>query len=648
MFKAPVVLALDFNELTRSCTTPADRLKVGGRHIVGLTRRVARRRGRLTPPVGQVVSPLLKGVDRLAGLVAEPPAVEQFVRAVEECLKDGGVIHEVLGRMPSLRIAFANLPGGGPGAKRLEFANSQLTYTGDFGLGQKGVLNQAEIESFFEIAFFAKERVLVGHCQATTLPEIHNRLRQATKRPDFAFMFDIPRILSGVSVPEKRLDTARLLISQTGITRKLDTAGKMVSSLVYRAIFVAATHDCPVPSFQAEQGINSMAAVLEANLTGENEQFKQNQGPIQREVYTSPQVLQPLVRAIETTCTVPEVAAAFAQAVRGVCFQNLPPKSPRTLALRQELEVPCDLLPKADGEVPYRQCWLVYAAPFEDGKSAVFTERECLEVLEAYFRGREKALVFGFLGTDLVKARSIVQANTTPRVEIEILWSTFFHPGIEIGAGRLEVAELVCASNSSLLLTPFVTAVDSLVKTTPAINVQAMLAARVAQVTIQSQIGKSAKPSLTWGQVVGPPGINGEPGAAVLVYNCAIDRAHRGFLAEHEVKAALRKLLGLQTPPEETGAAALVRFLLARDSAGVLLWLTSPKLTRDLVLNLPLLRLERRRLSLRDLEATQRSSLGRWALARKRKNDDRLTPLKPQCRYAYTACSLRKFKGKKV
>eukprot|EP00035_Acanthoeca_spectabilis_P030141 m.8082 g.8082 ORF g.8082 m.8082 type:complete len:625 (-) comp4023_c0_seq2:18-1892(-) len=578
VFKAPVVLALDFNELTRTCTTPADRLKV--------------------------VSPLLKGVDRLAGLVAEPPAVEQFVRAVEECLKDGGVIHEVLGRMPSLRIAFANFPGGGPGAKRLEFANSQLTYTGDFGLGQKGVLNQAEIESFFEIAFFAKERVLVGHCQATTLPEIHNRLRQATKRPDFAFMFDIPHILSGVSVPEKRLDTARLLISQTGITRKLDTAGKM-----------------------AEQGINSMAAVLEASLTGENEQFKQNQGPIQREVYTSPQVLQPLVRAIETTCTVPEVAAAFAQAVRGVCFQNLPPKSPRTLALRQELEVPCDLLPKADGEVPYRQCWLVYAAPFEDGKSAVFTERECLEVLEAYFRGREKALVFGFLGTDLVKARSIVQANTTPRVEIEILWSTFFHPGIEIGAGRLEVAELVCASNSSLLLTPFVTAVDSLVKTTPAINVQAMLAARVAQVTIQSQIGKSAKPSLTWGQVVGPPGINGEPGAAVLVYNCAIDRAHRGFLAEHEVKAALRKLLGLQTPPEETGAAALVRFFLARDSAGVLLWLTSPKLTRDLVLNLPLLRLERRRLSLRDLEATQRSSLGRWALARKRKNDDRLTPL---------------------
>jgi hypothetical protein len=275
-------------------------------------------------------------------------------------------------------------------------------------------------------------------------------------------------------------------------------------------------------------------------------------------VYTSPNVLQPLVRAIEMTCVVPDVAASFATAVQGVCFEMLPPKSPQTLVLRQQLEAPISLLPQADGTIPFRNCWLVYSAPFEDGKGAVFTERECFEILEAYFRGREKALVFGFLGTDLPKARSIIQSHTTSRVEVEILWSTFFHPGISIGAGRLEVAELVCGSSSSLLLVPLATAVDAVVKTAPSINVPAILAARISRIVIQSQLGKQARPGLAWGQTIGPPGPNQEPGAAVLVYNCAADRAHRGFLSESEVRSALRKLLNLPVPPEETGGAAMV------------------------------------------------------------------------------------------
>jgi hypothetical protein len=177
----------------------------------------------------QVVGPLVDGVGKLGGLLEDPSAVEQLVRAVESSLTDRGVIGEVLSQMPTLYISFVNMPGGGPEAKRLEFVAGELRCVGDFALGQKGVLTQDQIETFFELKFFAKERDLVGKCMASTIPEAVTRLKQVTKSRTFRLMFDLPRLLGGVTVPSKRLDTARLLVSQTGLSRKFDAASKMVA-----------------------------------------------------------------------------------------------------------------------------------------------------------------------------------------------------------------------------------------------------------------------------------------------------------------------------------------------------------------------------------------------------------------------------------
>ena len=109
-------------------------------------------------------------------------------------------------------------------------------------------------------------------------------------------------------VPEKRLATARLLVSQVGMSRKMSTASKI-----------------------AEAGITNAAAALEAGLTGENEQFHQSSGPIEREVYTSPNILQPVVRAIEAQCLNPESARAFAAAVCGLRFEMSAPHTTKSL-----------------------------------------------------------------------------------------------------------------------------------------------------------------------------------------------------------------------------------------------------------------------------------------------------------------------------
>mmetsp|Transcript_33281 Transcript_33281/g.87220 ORF Transcript_33281/g.87220 Transcript_33281/m.87220 type:complete len:634 (+) Transcript_33281:82-1983(+) len=509
VFAAPVVISLDFNAITRGLANDADRLKV--------------------------IRPAVLGVPRLGGLVADPAAVEQFVRGVEAALVDPACKREVLAAMPSLRVTFVNGNLADADAPSLAFADGELRYTAAFAHGPKGVVSQAQVETFFELNFYAKERVLVGHCMATTVPDVTAQLRRVTRRRDFALDFNLERLLAGVSAKEKRLDTARVLVSQVGMTRKIDAASKM-----------------------AEQGINNAAAALEAGLTGENEQFRQDGARIDREVYASPNVLRPLVQAIEAQCAVPDVAAAFAGAVRGVHFDLLPPGSPTTLVLRQEIGSSVNLAPQPNGETPFRNCWLVYAAAFEDGTKATLPFKRALDCLEAYFRGREKSLVYGFLRGDLTKARSVVQAVSSPRVEIEILWATFFHGGIEAGRPRRKVAEAVCGSDSALLLTPFVAGLDKVVKGTPGVDVRSMLAARLAKITVQSLVGKSGRPSLSWGKTLGPPGVGGQPGAAELVYNCVVEREHRGFLSEQEVRAELRKLLGLPTPPDETGAAAMV------------------------------------------------------------------------------------------
>eukprot|EP00038_Savillea_parva_P027009 m.57170 g.57170 ORF g.57170 m.57170 type:complete len:605 (+) comp7734_c0_seq1:265-2079(+) len=503
VLKAPVVFACDFNALTHGCTTEAERLKV--------------------------VSPLVKGVDRIGGLVTEPPALEQFVRAVEVSLTDPSVVREVLERMPSLCIVLVNHAGANVNAKGLAFDRGNLVYTGVFARGQEGVLSQDQVETFFELNFFARERALVGRCMADTVPAVTARLKQATRRLDFILDFHLPRLLDGVTVREKRLATARLLVSHVGMSRKLDTAGKL-----------------------ADLGINNIASGIEKAVTGENEQFKRAPKMIDLEVYTSPHVLEPLVRAVEATCAKPDVARVVAQAIRGIVFQTLPPKSPRTLVLRQRMDHAVDIVPQPDGSLPCRDCWLVYAAPFEEGKSAVFSERECLIKLEEYFRGQEQSLVYGFLDVDLPRARDMVRLYTTPSMDIEIMWSTFFHDNVEPGAGRLEVAESVCGASSALLLKPFVNAFEAVATLTPGVDVPTVMRARITRIIIQSTPGKQAKASIVWGTA------SGGSNAAPLIYNCAADRAHRGFLATVEIKAALRNLLGLPVPKEETGAAAVL------------------------------------------------------------------------------------------
>ena len=148
----------------------------------------------------KVVGPIARGVDRLGGLVAEPPSVEQFVRAIEACITDPAVARDVVARMPKLRVTFVNARGGAPETKKLAFVDGGLVYTGVFALGRAGVFSQDEVETFFELNFFARERALISRCQATTLPDAVERLRAVTGRRDLALDFDLPRLLSAVKV----------------------------------------------------------------------------------------------------------------------------------------------------------------------------------------------------------------------------------------------------------------------------------------------------------------------------------------------------------------------------------------------------------------------------------------------------------------
>jgi hypothetical protein len=148
-----------------------------------------------------VVAPLARGVARLGGLVEEPPAVEQFVKAVEACVTDSLVARDIVAKMPAMHITFVNAPAGSdPSSKKLTFASGGLVWTGVLTSGRAGVLTQDDVETFFELNFFARERDLVNRCLATTLPDALQRIKAATGRRDFRLDFDLPRILSSVQV----------------------------------------------------------------------------------------------------------------------------------------------------------------------------------------------------------------------------------------------------------------------------------------------------------------------------------------------------------------------------------------------------------------------------------------------------------------
>eukprot|EP00041_Stephanoeca_diplocostata_P009643 m.150502 g.150502 ORF g.150502 m.150502 type:complete len:393 (-) comp17827_c0_seq2:466-1644(-) len=348
-------------------------------------------------------------------------------------------------------------------------------YTGVFELGTKGYLDKEAVSTFYETNFHARERILVTRFATDTLPTIQKRIARATGNNRFVFDFDIPKLLANVTDCDKRLKMARVLVSKVGMTRKMDSMMR-----------------------KGEKMVNNTASMIEVALTGESEQFKSDPTAVDNEVYTSPNVVEPLVSAIEDTCSSPEISSLFASSISGVYFVTAAPGAPKTLTIRESPSSVTCASPSKDGSVAFRRHVLVYTGAFDEGTKGCFSQREALEVLESFYLGKEKGMVMELLRDALPRSNEVLRACTTNAAEIEIVWSTIFHPGLIPGAQRLEVAENFCHNGSAMVLQPLTSAFNYILHNTTALDVRALMAARISRVVIQSVPGPSTPQAWAW------------------------------------------------------------------------------------------------------------------------------------------------------
>eukprot|EP00040_Diaphanoeca_grandis_P022931 m.124036 g.124036 ORF g.124036 m.124036 type:complete len:592 (-) comp29034_c1_seq2:200-1975(-) len=477
-----------------------------------------------TTDIPQRVKIVTTLVARSGGLISDvEPAAENVVRAIEECCLDSIVKAEVLAKASCIR--FTNLINAPAESKSLELVNGEIVYSGNFLHGHKATFTKKEIKMFFEQQFYARERFLVSMFTSTILPQAQQRIANALQNPHFVLDFDVVGILGQCSKQLERLPTSEFIVSRSG-------TGKAANSMYHKAAL----------------GFNNTAAAIEKGIMNTNAGFKvEDNVDTSGENFTSPNVLQPLVDAIEFLCQDCSTnVQGLSEAISKIKF--VASSQPKDIYLSQSDEKPQRINATVGVPTSLKGGCIMYQGNFEARNSyGVFSNIEFIEFLEQHFRCQEQKHVMALLQVSLPSFNSRIQAIIAPTAQVEIIWSTLFQPADD-SERRLDVAETICIRNSANTVKPLVEALEKINGEAPG-----LLGQRVSKIAIQGVHGNLTKPYLQWGPASAGPG-----SPSILIYYVAIDRNLHGCFSFNESKKALRNLFGLQTPPDEVGVAGVL------------------------------------------------------------------------------------------
>lgn len=506
-----IQMNIDFNELTKHVTDPVSRHKV----------------------ISAVVLPSTQTM----GIMSTPPAAEKVVKAIEFLAVQPDVKAEMTAQIRS--IQFASLPPGSiPDNKSLSLNAGILLYTGAFSDGPKGSFSKQGIIDFLETIFFAQERDLVARffSEDTGFSRIQSRL-QAALPTGPALNFDVIAAIGQASDKTKRLTIARTIISREGIVREASYAVR-----------------------KTETGVTKAAADVEQSLMGSTSTAVNapNAAP-EKDVFNSPNVLEPLVIAVERfTALTPENAQILGASVREIRVQCQPGATPaenKSIVLLNEkgavIEPSREPIPP-----PIRGAVVVINGCFEKGSKGCIGKDTILDFFEKHFRVQERGFVTLMMADSIPKYNGILMEHIRQGVEIEFMWDTIFTRDLAPGDERLDVAKTLCLNGSKKTVEPLVKAIQDIViaagQIGPQNPVQQLLQQQVTRIIIESVVGegaKTAKPSFSL--------VTGQAGS-MLVYKPSLVRGARGVFDRQEAKDALRNLLAIEKPASEKGAQAVL------------------------------------------------------------------------------------------
>lgn len=511
----PIPIEINLDELIADVNDPKTRLKALRLVLTGTT-----------SVVGQGLA-LAKQESTLA-------LIEALVQAIEKVSIDATVRSEIASQMQRIRFVST-----APERKSVNLEGGALVYRAAFATGQQEqAFSKKEILEFFELGFFAQERELVNRFAAEGLPPLIERLHRAIGTA-VAVQFDIPGMVTTCSQQSNRLNTTRTIITRTKLTDKAAVHAKTALSLVGHHVQSLANKANSLPPPERE-------------------------GAPKQDPVNSPNVLVPLVEAIEFCCQQHEtVRASIASVVQSIVITMTPGTNlVANLSFHQSLGEP-EVKPSPLGVPPIQNGVLVYNGCFEAGHKGCFTKSTIVDIFEAHFRCREKGFVHQLMEMSVPEANARLSSVVGQPVDIEVQWTTIFLEKMTMNQ-RLDVAETLAGHNSQFVIQPMVQAISTVIQKIDEAVPQAEAAAgaglpnnpvkqRIARVVIRGIEGSTAKPGL---QLL--PLAQGTDMRMALTYTCAFERGTPGCFDVTDFKATLRGLFGIETPSDEKGVSAML------------------------------------------------------------------------------------------
>eukprot|EP00040_Diaphanoeca_grandis_P005989 m.35451 g.35451 ORF g.35451 m.35451 type:complete len:638 (+) comp17141_c0_seq1:167-2080(+) len=462
------------------------------------------------------------------------PAIEVLVRVLEIVCEDAGVRGDIAAKIH--RIEFTT-QGAMADVESKSFSlvgGDCLLYNGVLAQGFPGIFTKKDILAFFEAEFYAQERALVTKFIYYGLPEATRRI-QAAFGTSVQVNCDIVTMLGACTTQQDRLPTARTFITRTKLAQKATvTATNTFNLLANKAQALAnRAQDKPPPEPMSEP---------------------------EKEPHNSPNVLLPLVEAIELVCSRHEsVVTSISEAISSIDITMIPgPSLVAALGLHQEAgDTPSPvILPDPSAATPaLKNGVLLYQGCFEAGFKGCFSKSEIIDFFESHFRCREIGFVHDLMDNAVPQANSALTQVFGKQIEIEVLWPSIFPDGSPMKT-RLDTADMLCGENSKFVIQPMVQAIQTVMQkfdeSVPAMELAAgppqnPIKTRICRIKIQGASGlMKAAMSIQ-------PLNQGTDISSVLVYTLALDRGLRGCYDFVDFKSDLRKLFGIATPKDESG-----------------------------------------------------------------------------------------------
>ncbi|EDQ88317.1 uncharacterized protein MONBRDRAFT_37502 [Monosiga brevicollis MX1] len=369
-----------------------------------------------------------------------------------------------------------------------------------------GCPGKTAMQQMLEISFFAEERRLMNLLFTHAIPEHTRRLSETLGHPT-NITVDATAILN--SLPqEKRLETARLMATDTGFKRGMR---------------------------QLNEGMDKiLGSVLDKPKTTTD--------PKMAEI-RSQHFAAPVVRALERLKRVhPENLVL--QAVQEVRLTSTSEEK-RMLVLDSANQQIVDRQVLHTQNQP-RSLVLVVEHQLLNGLAGTFSDDEAMAHAEVWTQAQERNLINYFVGTALINTQAQLCELLGRPVGIDVDWNTVFPQGGD-PFKRAERARTLAENggkNTSLALQ------NAMAEVIAQSNAQATFAV-IGEIQIQHD---EHGPALS--------NVAGKAGQKIL-YKVNLDQGLSGVYDHHQLKQALRAMFGIPTPANEKGFSGGIKSVAA-------------------------------------------------------------------------------------